>query len=1815
MAGPGTPSQQGLDIRSNSYVDPRLFVANEAARFAVNPLQYNVGMVVTQLDDNSRWQLTDIDNIGSASGWIDLGTGSGSGASAFTELSDTPSAYTHPGDLSVINATNDGLTFVPNVPGRTAVAGSSKVFTWGGLSRSEGSQVLEVDLVGQGDDFFHLLGGGTGQISTTTLQTYTLRGSGASSTLLPLVIPVGTRIVHAEDAVTFRFPTLAAADAAAEFFVNAGAFVADRDFVAPEIQAGNEITITEDPTTGNAIISSTASATQASSIPPFDPTEGYTRAYTPVTSNVNGGGLYRLRLGQTVNPAEGTLIETTFLRHGLVGATPYFFIGLEETLERATVTGNVLTVSYSIDNVTYTGTFDPADIRFQGATTTLTEGTLLFVLVSDITFGTAGSGLATLAPLESEDLEAPQLTYALAGAIISNLDPALNPTDWEEFADTSVNILGTDAIIEVEKGQLAFDTRRLPGDNIGSDGPFEVLTDQSDADSTTSFSVNWQVSDNAPPYTGGGKRTLLTIDPLYIVEPNTLNVPSSIRTEHNGSVIVFSLSGVNSGDPARSNPGFDFSGYTFRIFTDVAQAADGIRRSYVFRSDDLFTRGTDIAINVNDLISGDTDYILNDIRSINRMETLRPELVLEGREQANSIVNTSARLWTFTISGLSTNREQAVVRDIVAQGYINGDTARVSLTEAIDDSIVAVRTGANITNALSDLTTPAEATALGGTIVNFTDGDWEVLTNEGIRVIGRSNLSISNDNIDYIITDSSPLVEGTADGRKEVMIEDGVATYVEAVDTDTVTAYDLVFNESATRWTKNAADLVIGYPSQGDVPVTDLLATYRIELRDMSSNNIAATLLIPGSDFEIAQNVATLQVLAENIPANADYDAIVDGTSIITTSGFPAVTIDSTRPMTGIRPGSGITHSIDDDGLVSLSVASQSNGGGGSVTVQEGISLISPTNIIFGFITPISTANSLGLFTIRFSNETSRDEFFTILGATGRNEVTINHDITLTKSIGADLPLLTGTFPNRTEFQVVLGTTTDVEVDMPSVAQVRAFTAGLNPIFAQSTYTISHSSRIHSIEAGTGIEISSTSGAATLSTTTEETHVLSTDVDGALDIRNGDIIIDTAHESGHHIGFAGDVGRATTLTDGQGDGFVFGDPTDTGIIVIFSEAISALVDDEVYTVDVERPHTNILVSIPGTSVRAEELIGTEHQTLDIEFASSAERLTREQLDSFAEIAFSVIVDGVELDYAFNPALATLSPFRNTVIRVPRAAFTLGNIDLLGVSHNVTSITSQRLNIVVSFLGSNASSIGGIFVLVRDPHITYISGLTQGETFDDINESDGNVIRVTVAEDVNHRYFVNADITGLVATTTPGTLPEGIARPDFTSGNYTRIRLGIPEIVNPQAAHSALRRLTGGNFDNQTGALEFTTDVVETPAATFADIDGFNNLDNRQGSTAVSIAPGNISTRQTFGGTVESLLFTFGSSTAGNRFATINNMSSLMDTGFLQITSGTNATRMLTGYGISSTVRPINLGLGRVNDGPASLTENSILYVGFTTFFSTVSIVSVSVELTNTLAVGDDVSLVIGDTRINNLTVTRVQASNANFNPAAGRIIQIDIPTSVFNDQNLGDETAHGGANRRYYGRVGSNEADQIILFASATVPLDPPVVQIWGDTPTNAAGRISHSPYVTASNGIEIGILVNRDADIDEIGVLQLPSAIPAITAGGNTAAAAFARYWNNISTDIDNPTLFANNPVSTLTPISAIRRATATAINNVVSLVRDEVGAAVPAPSDNTPRPGFAAAPAFTRGTTPPIVNIPAGALLVRADTGWNIYNRDSRV
>ena len=1106
-------------------------------------------------------------------------------------------------------------------------------------------------------------------------------------------------------------------------------------------------------------------------------------------------------------------------------------------------------------------------------------------------------------------------------------------------------------------------------------------------------------------------------------------------------------------------------------------------------------------------------------------------------------------------------------------------------------------------------TTPAEATALGGTIVNFTDGDWEVLTNEGIRVIGRSNLSISNDNIDYIFTDSSPLVEGTADGRKEVMIEDGVATYVEAVDTDTVTAYDLVFNESATRWTKNAADLVIGYPGQGDVPVTNLLDTYRIELREMSSNNIAATLLIPGSDFEIAQNVATLQVLAENIPANADYDAIADGTSVITTTNFPAVTIDSTRPMTGIRPGSGITHSIDDDGLVSLSVASQSNGGGGSVTVQEGISLISPTNIIFGFITPISTANSLGLFTIRFSDEDSRDEFFTILGATGRNEVTINHDITLTKSIGADLPLLTGTFPNRTEFQVVLGTTTDVEVDMPSVAQVRAFTAGLNPIFAQSTYTISHSSRIHSIEAGTGIEISSTAGAATLSTTTEETHVLSTDVDGALDIRNGDIIIDTAHESGHHVEYLNIVGRVTRIEDGHSGTFRFNDGRDTGIVVVFSAALAPLIDDDVYTVEAERPHTNILVSIPGTSVKAEELIGTEHQTLDILFASSGERLTREQLDSFAEIAFSVIVDGVELNYAFNPALATLSPFRNTVIRVPRSAFTLGNIDVLGLSHDVTSITSQLPTIVVSFLGSAAPGGGSGVLFITDPNITYISGLTQteGERFDTISETDGNVIRFTFAEDVNHRYFVNADITGLVATTTLGPLPDGISRPDFTSGNYERIRLGIPEVVNPQAAHSPTRRITGGNFHSETGSFEFTTDLAESTATPFADLDGFNNLNTHQGSTAVSIAPGNITATQTFGGVPESILFTFATGIAANQFATINNMSSLMDTGFLQITSGMNATRMLTGYGISSTVTPVDF-TARLSDGPASLTEDdsegvSQIYVGFTTFFSTVSIVSVSVELTNTLAVGDAVSLVIGDTRINNLTVTRVQASNANFDPAAGRIIQIDIPPSVFNDDEFGATTTRGGMTRRYY------MTDQVALFASATVPTLPSTSVLWGDTPDGS--RTRHIPYVTASNGLEIGILVNRD--IQGINFLVDP-ALPGITNGGNTAASAFARYWNFISTDPANPTLFPNNPVSTGTPISAIRRATATAAENVVILTRDELGAAAPVPSDRTPRPGFATSPTFNRGVAPPTVIIPTGSLLVRADTGWNVYNRDGR-
>ena len=206
--------------------------------------------------------------------WSSLGTAS------FTGLTDTPSSYAgdHPGDLVVINSAGDGLDFVPNVPGRTAVAGSSDVFTWGALNRSGDSQVLEVDLVGQGDDFFHLLGGGTGQISTTTLQTYTLRGSGASSGLTPLVIPIGTRIVHATNSITFRFPTVAAANLAATFFVSAGAFVADRDFVALEIQAGANITITQDG--DNAVINGVENT--PTTIPLHDPLAAYPILDTPV---------------------------------------------------------------------------------------------------------------------------------------------------------------------------------------------------------------------------------------------------------------------------------------------------------------------------------------------------------------------------------------------------------------------------------------------------------------------------------------------------------------------------------------------------------------------------------------------------------------------------------------------------------------------------------------------------------------------------------------------------------------------------------------------------------------------------------------------------------------------------------------------------------------------------------------------------------------------------------------------------------------------------------------------------------------------------------------------------------------------------------------------------------------------------------------------------------------------------------------------------------------------------------------------------------------------------------------------------------------------------------------------------------------------------------------------------------------------------------------------------------------------------------------------------------------------------------------------
>lgn len=68
---------QGWNVGSGEPLDAKSVKADASARYAISPVLVYEGLVVYQQDNNKLYVLTDVANVGNASGWTEVGAGTG----------------------------------------------------------------------------------------------------------------------------------------------------------------------------------------------------------------------------------------------------------------------------------------------------------------------------------------------------------------------------------------------------------------------------------------------------------------------------------------------------------------------------------------------------------------------------------------------------------------------------------------------------------------------------------------------------------------------------------------------------------------------------------------------------------------------------------------------------------------------------------------------------------------------------------------------------------------------------------------------------------------------------------------------------------------------------------------------------------------------------------------------------------------------------------------------------------------------------------------------------------------------------------------------------------------------------------------------------------------------------------------------------------------------------------------------------------------------------------------------------------------------------------------------------------------------------------------------------------------------------------------------------------------------------------------------------------------------------------------------------------------------------------------------------------
>ena len=624
--------------------------------------------------------------------------------------------------------------------------------------------------------------------------------------------------MHSTNSVTFRFPTLAAADFADTFFASVGAFVADRDFVALEIQAGTNITITQDG--DNAVINGVENT--PTTIPLHDPLAAYPILDTPVRAASGNLFVNRVAIPAATFGTTVTDLESAF--HGVGGSGDFITFVFPSTF--TPVTTDIYTLSYRLAGVRRIQ-FDGSDISLLTSTTNV-----YIVSVDDIRLvaGTTATGFTTGQPATIDD---PQLSHSATGTL-PNLDPELDngvSGRWEQVAridalDPSRYLLSANSRLEWTENNLSVRgvVSEIEEVSINTSGePVTYTINQTTGDIT----IAGLTADRATAMINAGR------------------VASHL--EDAASIIIVRVAAI-----AGSTTSVTWLPVAANLDIGVLNEAE-TRAALISLGN--FSSRLQISLIVESEVAPGTISIESSVQPTGYLVNTAARRIDIGFDPATFINAGDDLTYTVTIANTPDNIATFIGSDVTEDTTSGVNVSEWRINEA--DIIFSQGSFATLPSGFQ-----TGGITLSERVNTLSVGEGLDLTVDGLQ----ATFDVANDNIVNASVGDDTLTLTKRQGDPVTF-------------RGHITTLDTFFNDSAIQWRKDPTTLVIEFPNQG-TPAASPDAIYRIDLSESNDPMVnEAFVFASGANVVVAQNVNTWEIEEVNLTNTVLYNQIVDGTT------------------------------------------------------------------------------------------------------------------------------------------------------------------------------------------------------------------------------------------------------------------------------------------------------------------------------------------------------------------------------------------------------------------------------------------------------------------------------------------------------------------------------------------------------------------------------------------------------------------------------------------------------------------------------------------------------------------------------------------------------------------------------------------------------------------------------------------------------------------------------------------------------------------------------------------------------------------------